>query len=55
MASHFNHDVRELEGSLKRLLFYKLICGKKLHYIDLNFALEAFSDTYTTQPTQKKN
>jgi len=53
IASHFNQDVRELEGSLKRLLFYKLICGKKLGCIDLNFALEAFSDTYT-QPTKNK-
>ncbi|WP_050636965.1 chromosomal replication initiator protein DnaA [Candidatus Stoquefichus sp. SB1] len=53
IASHFNTDVRELEGSLKRLLFYKLICGKKSDTIDLNFALEAFSDTYT-QPAQKK-
>lgn len=53
IASHFNTDVRELEGSLKRLLFYKLICGKKLDCIDLNFALEAFSDSYA-QPTQKK-
>ena len=53
IATHFNTDVRELEGSLKRLLFYKLICGKKLDVIDLNFALEAFSDSYN-QPTQKK-
>ncbi|WP_028042612.1 chromosomal replication initiator protein DnaA [Candidatus Stoquefichus massiliensis] len=53
IASHFNTDVRELEGSLKRLLFYKLICGKKYNEIDLEFALEAFSDTYT-QPVQKK-
>lgn len=53
IASHFNKDIRELEGSLKRLLFYKLICGKKLDCIDLNFALEAFSDTYS-QPLQKK-
>lgn len=53
IASHFNTDVRELEGSLKRLLFYKLICGKKLDCIDLNFALEAFSDTYN-EPVQKK-
>ena len=53
IASHFNNDVRELEGSLKRLLFYKLISGKKLECIDLNFALEAFSDEYL-QPTQKK-
>lgn len=53
IATHFNTDVRELEGSLKRLLFYKLICGKKYDIIDLNFALEAFSDTYS-QPTQKK-
>jgi len=54
MATHFNHDVRELEGSLKRLLFYKLICGKKINCIDLNFALEAFNDTFTQQPTQNK-
>lgn len=53
IASHFNQDVRELEGSLKRLLFYKLICNNKIDCIDLNFALEAFSDTYT-QPTAKK-
>lgn len=53
IASHFNTDVRELEGSLKRLLFYKLICGKKLDCIDLNFALEAFSDSYN-EPVQKK-
>ncbi|MBM6966801.1 chromosomal replication initiator protein DnaA [Massilimicrobiota timonensis] len=53
IATHFNTDVRELEGSLKRLLFYKLICGKKLDIIDLNFALEAFSDSYS-QPAQKK-
>lgn len=54
IASHFNNDVRELEGSLKRLLFYKLICGKKLDCIDLNFALEAFNDTYE-QPVQKND
>lgn len=53
IASHFNNDIRELEGSLKRLLFYKLICGKKYDSIDLTFALEAFSDTYA-QPVQKK-
>ena len=53
IATHFNTVVRELEGSLKRLLFYKLICGKKLDIIDLNFALEAFSDSYS-QPAQKK-
>lgn len=53
IATHFNNDVRELEGSLKRLLFYKLICGKKMDYIDLEFALEAFSDTYS-EPTTKK-
>lgn len=53
IASHFNQDVRELEGSLKRLLFYKLICNNKVDCIDLNFALEAFSDTYT-QPSNKK-
>lgn len=55
IASHFNTDVRELEGSLKRLLFYKLICGKKLDCIDLNFALEAFCDSYIQQPVHKKD
>lgn len=54
IASHFNKDVRELEGSLKRLLFYKLICGKKLNEIDLNFALEAFADSYIEDTTQKE-
>ena len=54
ISTHFNTDVRELEGSLKRLLFYKLICGKKLECIDLNFALEAFSDTYTTSSSPAK-
>lgn len=53
IASHFNQDVRELEGSLKRLLFYKLICGKQVNCIDLDFALEAFSDTYS-EPHHKK-
>lgn len=54
IASHFNKDIRELEGSLKRLLFYKLICGKSFDEIDLNFALEAFDDTYT-QSSKKKD
>jgi chromosomal replication initiator protein len=36
------------------LLFYKLICEEKRDCIDLNFALEAFSDTYKNQPIQKK-
>lgn len=53
MATHYTTDVRELEGSLKRLLFYKLIFGKKLKRIDLDFALEAFADTYTA-PKEKK-
>ncbi len=53
IASHFNTDVRELEGSLKRLLFYKLICNNHVDVIDLNFALEAFSDSYL-EPVKKK-
>jgi chromosomal replication initiator protein DnaA len=52
IATHFNNDVRELEGSLKRLLFYKLICGKDCDCIDLSLALEAFGDT-VNEPTQK--
>lgn len=54
IASHFNKDVRELEGSLKRLLFYKLICGKKLDKIDLDFALEAFADSYIQEKEKKE-
>lgn len=46
IASHFNQDVRSLEGSLNRLMFWKLVNGKDIHCIDLNFALDAFSDTY---------
>ena len=53
IASHFNTDVRELEGSLKRLLFYKLICNNHVDIIDLNFALEAFNDSYI-EPVKKK-
>lgn len=53
IASHFNTDVRELEGSLKRLLFYKLICPTPSDIIDLNFALEAFNDSYI-EPVKKK-
>jgi len=49
MATHFNRDVRELEGSLKRLLFYKLVFGQNQDYIDLDFALKAFEDTYTVE------
>ncbi len=52
IASHFNTDVRELEGSLKRLLFYKLICPTDKDMIDLDFALEAFKDSYI--PENKK-
>ncbi|MCD7948736.1 MAG: chromosomal replication initiator protein DnaA [Erysipelotrichaceae bacterium] len=52
IASHFNTDVRELEGSLKRLLFYKLISPEDKDVIDLDFALEAFRDSYI--PEQKK-
>lgn len=54
IASHFNKDVRELEGSLKRLLFYKLICGKKLNEINLDFALEAFADTYIEKKEKRE-
>lgn len=46
IASHFNQDVRSLEGSLNRLMFWKLVNGKNVNCIDLNFALDAFSDTY---------
>ena len=54
IASNYNTDVRELEGSLKRLLFYKLICPNALDKIDLNFALEAFNDSGGTPVKQKE-
>lgn len=43
IATHFNNDVRELEGSVKRLLFYILIYPHEIETIDLKFALEAFN------------
>ena len=52
IASHFNRDVRELEGSLKRLLFYKLVFGINKNVIDMEFALEAFKENYEVS---KKN
>ena len=52
ISSHFNRDVRELEGSLKRLLFYKLVFGQSKESIDLEFALEAFADSYKTEETK---
>lgn len=54
IATHFNKDVRELEGSIKRLIFYKLISDKPTDCIDLNFALEAFKDTFTQTKNEKK-
>lgn len=53
IASHFNRDIRELEGSLKRLLFYKLVFGKERNHIDLEFALEAFQDSYSSTMEKK--
>lgn len=44
IAAHYTRDIRELEGSLNRLLFYKLIEGANKDRIDLEFALEAFRD-----------
>jgi chromosomal replication initiator protein len=54
MASHFNRDIRELEGSLKRLLFYKLVFGSNVEVIDLEFALQAFADDYKKEEEVKK-
>ena len=54
IASHFNKDVRELEGSLKRLLFFKIISTKKTNVIDLDFALEAFADSYVSNAPKKE-
>ncbi len=45
IATHFNNDVRELEGSVKRLLFYILIYPQDIEVIDLKLALEAFNGT----------
>ena len=55
MASHFNRDIRELEGSLKRLLFYKLVFGSNVDVIDLEFALKAFKEDEETEHTETKN
>lgn len=55
MASHFNRDIRELEGSLKRLLFYKLVFGSNVDVIDLEFALKAFKEDEETTHVEQKN
>lgn len=55
IASHFNRDVRELEGSLKRLFFYKVVTGQEYDHINMECALEAFKEDYHTTVNTSKN
>ena len=54
IASHFNKDVRDLEGAVTTLLFYKVVCGQSLDHISLDFALEAFDNPDNTTTVTKK-
>ena len=54
IASHFNKDVRDLEGAVTTLLFYKVVCGQNLDHISLDFALEAFDNPDNTTTITKK-
>ena len=54
IASHFNKDVRDLEGAVTTLLFYKVVCGQNLDHISLDFALEAFDNPDNTTTVTKK-
>ncbi|MFQ7302121.1 MAG: helix-turn-helix domain-containing protein, partial [Beduini sp.] len=42
MASNFAKDVRELEGTLNRLIFESIL--EKVDHIDMKFALKSFRD-----------
>ena len=53
IATNFSHDVRELEGTVKRLLFCKLIDTQDRDLIDLKFALEAFSEALGSEVNKK--
>ena len=45
LATNFSSDVRSLEGSLNRLLFYSInFSDNTSNKIDINIAMEAFSD-----------
>ena len=52
--NHFNKDVRDLEGAITTLLFYKVVCGQNLDHISLDFALEAFDNPDNTTTITKK-
>ncbi len=54
IATHFNNDVRELEGSINRLLFYMLCIPEQIETIDLKFALEAFKDSVSQVTTKEE-
>ncbi len=54
IASHFNKDVRDIEGAVTTLLFYKVVCGQNLDHISLDFALEAFDNPDNTTTITKK-
>lgn len=51
LATNFANDVRSLEGSLNRLLFYSINYNDK-ETIDMNLALEAFKGHVTTHKKQ---
>ncbi len=50
MASNFAKDVRELEGTLNRLIFESIL--EKVDHIDMKFALKAFRDDIQVNQTK---
>ena len=54
LATNFSSDVRSLEGSLNRLLFYSINFSNN-NKIDINIAMEAFSDNIGDFSSSSKN
>lgn len=54
LATNFSSDVRSLEGSLNRLLFYSINFSNN-NKIDINVAMEAFSDNISDFSSSSKN
>ena len=53
IAKNFGNSVRDLEGGLNRLIFYAINMKQSSH-IDLNIALESFSNIMNTKEAKNK-
>lgn len=52
MANNFAKDVRELEGTLNRLIFESIL--EKVDHIDMKFALKSFKDDIQVHQTKEQ-